>query len=209
MVAPLGAVVVAVAALFVGLLVTATAPPPQAAGLVTVDSHFGDPFAVDWLPMEAQHQLPSPANRPLPMVSVAPACVGFERLDWPESNRHPTVAHCADADAIDAMTDTDVAVVRKILAGADTWYLIRFGAEPRSVSVAFPPATPAPEAPATKTSAPRPAESKTDPMSWLAGPYVAVLLPTDSGPFTVTWDAGGTSLTCRFGLRLTAANLCA
>jgi hypothetical protein len=89
-----------------------------------------------------------------------------------------------------------IAVVREVLAGEGTWYLVRFGADPTWVEVGS-------GGPNDESSSPA-----TDPI-FRAGPYAAILLPTGFGPFEVIWEVGGGGrYRCDLGGALTTPGPC-
>lgn len=164
--------------------------------LVVTSARFGDPFALDWVSLEPVDGRSLPASRPLPMASLDPPCVGFGRPDWPEADRHPTVAHCGDRSDLAGLDDDDLALVRTILAGADTWYLFRFGAPPVAITAELSPngedAGGRPDGGAGPVGG--------DPVVHQNGPMGAVSVPTGSGPLRVEWElAGGIRRHCLIG----------
>lgn len=159
------------AVLYLGFLWLPMLEQTEVAELHPVILYFGDPFEIEWTPLEGEPDAPTAYARPLPMASVDPPCVGFARLDWPEPRRHPSVAHCVGSDVTDRMGSDGIAVVRRILAGPDTWYITLFGAEPATISVGV-----------GADSAPLRAERV-----YRAGRYAAILVPNDSRDLTLTW----------------------
>lgn len=95
-----------------------------------VETHFADPFATEWTGLEASNGASATSyQRPPPMASIDRSCVGFGRLDWPERQRHPSVAHCVDPADAARLPAEGIAVLRESVAGAETWYVFMFGSE--------------------------------------------------------------------------------
>ncbi|MCP5033552.1 MAG: hypothetical protein GY939_17265 [Actinomycetia bacterium] len=100
-----------------------------------VETYFGDPFAVDWLALEGPGDPAADYPRPPPMASTSSFCVGFGRLDWAESDRSPSVAHCIEAEFVDSLDHDGFAVLRESIAGDSTWNLLIFGGDIDHVEV--------------------------------------------------------------------------
>jgi hypothetical protein len=168
----IGALVVvsAAVALFGLLAATQTGGPVEPGRLGQVEVRFGDPFAVDWVDMEAGGGRAVPASQPLPMVATTEPCFGFGRLDWAEEDRQPTVAHCVDGADVDALAVDEVAVVRTIQAGSVTWHLLTFGSSPTDL--------------AARSSA---SQASSALATYRSGPHLAVLTDHDINNFEIVW----------------------
>lgn len=170
----------ATAVVLFALLLLPTGAEVEDGRLYPVEVRFGDAFEMDWSAIEPLAGGGHSAGRPLPMVSVDPPCVGFWRPDWPEDQRRPSVANCADAGDIAAFEGEDdgVGLVREVLAGPDTWYLLWFGVAPTEVEAMV----------GTGDGDLQPLEP--DGIHRL-GRTVAIVVPTERGPLQLTWEVGG------------------
>lgn len=118
--------IVAVATLGLGSLMLSTQAPPNIAELHAIEVHFGDAFEIEWTDLAHGGEPAIESTRPKPMASTEPACLGFARPDWPAERRHPSVAHCINAESLDQLIDDDDVGAWQIVAGTDTWYLLYF-----------------------------------------------------------------------------------
>lgn len=178
--------------LYVGFLWLPNVGDARVGAVHTVDTYFGDPFTIEWIGLAGPGDDAASYPRPPPMASIDPPCVGFGRLDWPESERHPSVAHCVDPEVADRIPDDGVAVLREAVAGANTWYLLLFGGDVNQVEVRIDDSSDlGPE------------------RIYQGGPYVALLLPIGYEHMRLSWHiSGGDRYECSFSQGSIAAQSC-
>lgn len=126
---------VAVLVACVGFLLLSSPVDARRGEIHTVETHFGDPLALTWVALDGPGGPTAGYTRPPPMASTNPYCAGFGRLDWPESDRFPSIAHCLQTDLVDQLRHDGVAVLRESIAGTSTWYLLIFGGDIHDVEV--------------------------------------------------------------------------
>lgn len=157
-----------------------------------LEIHFGDPFAVEWMTLEGPQDEESAFVRPPPMASTDPPCLGFGRMDWPESVRQPTVAFCFDPASTNRIADNGVSVLADIVSGDKTWYMIRFGREIDGLEVQL--------------------DGSTDlgrQGIFVGGPHAVLLLPNDHERVRLTWHISeGIRYECGFAQGLTETTTC-
>ncbi len=128
-------IIVVVFVLYVGLLWLPGAIGSRRGEIHPVETYLGDPFAVEWLALEGPADPAAGYLRPPPMASTSSFCMGFGRLDWAESDRSPSVAHCLEGGFVDGLGHDGLAVLRESVAGDSTWNLLIFGGDIDQVEV--------------------------------------------------------------------------
>ena len=164
-------IVGSVIVLYVAFLWLPNVGAAQAGEVHPVETHFSDPFAIDWISLEGPGDPAAAYPRPRPMASIHPPCVGFGRVDWPEPKRRPSVAHCIDPGTASRLPSDGIAILRESVAGADTWYVFLFGGDIEDVSVRIDNSLDlGPE------------------RIYQGGPYAAILLPNGYERLRLVWQ---------------------
>lgn len=156
-----------------GLVLAVVAGPGLPAGQRPVvheaETHFADPFAIAWFTLTGVDEPASGYERPPPMASERPYCIGFGRLDWADGERSPSVAHCVATDVVAQLDPIDLVVMRESIAGDSTWSLLLFGENVEAVMV---------EVDGTDLAADR---------VFRAGRFVALLVPNEHRRLHLAW----------------------